>query len=77
MNKKKKANAAGQDTALAQEAKTALAQTPPPSVTDINVMDAVEQENAKARKRKGRASTLLGGTYDAPMTQKTVLESKY
>lgn len=75
MKRKKAAPGPGQDTVIAQEAKAALAQTPPPSVTDPNVIDAVELENKKAKKRKGRASTVLGGAYDAPMTDKTVMGS--
>lgn len=78
MKSKKKAQpAAGQDTTLAAQAKAALAQTPAPSVTDPDIVEAVEQNKLKANKRKGRAKTLLGGAYDAPMTAKTVLEMKY
>lgn len=73
--KKKKADP-NQKT-IAEKTAAELAQAPAPSVTDVNVMDAVEMENRKAKKRKGRSSTLLGGTYQAPMTSKSILESKY
>jgi hypothetical protein len=74
--KGKKKAADGQAT-IAQQTAAAIAQGPAPSVTDVNVMDAVELENKKAKKRKGRASTLLGGAYEAPVTSKSILESKY
>jgi len=74
--KGKKKASDGQAT-IAQQTAAAIAQGPAPSITDVNVMDAVELENKKAKKRKGRASTLMGGTYEAPMTSKSVLEQKY
>jgi len=76
MKPKNKKPGAGQDT-IAQQTAAALAQAPAPNITDVNVMDAVDAENKQARKRKGRASTLLGGTYNAPVTAKSILESKY
>lgn len=77
MKPKKKAQAAAGQNTIAQQTAAALAQAPAPNITDVNVMDAVEMENKKAMKRKGRASTLLGGSYKAPMTAKSVLEEKY
>jgi len=77
MKRKKQADPGAVDTKIAADAQKALAQTPPPSVDDPNIMQAVESENAKAKKRKGRASTLLGGSYEQPASPKTVLEMKY
>lgn len=48
-----------------------------PGVDDPNVMEAAKLEEERARKRRGRASTLMAGEDGAPMTTSETLLGPY
>lgn len=76
---KKHKPAAG--TAADQQAATLAQQAmqPPklPDPEDANITDRIRMNDEAARKRMGRASTIVGGAMEKPKTVKTIAMSGY
>jgi len=77
MKKKAKATGGQTDAQIATLAQQAMQPPTLPDPENANIVDRIKQNDAAARKRMGRLSTLTVGATEAPRVVKTLAGGGY